>query len=299
MLKYAVASVQGVLIAHIDIPVLSWIYNKFAEAPLTILDLVCLLAAIPVTAVFKIAFDTAPFPDAAQASALQNAADVAALRTIFAASPMTAAIRSRPLAGMEEASFPLVPPTLNSVTDRWNFAANIIVYVSGFVVALCNAIKVMTPENEVAGIVSAVAYVPYCCADYGIGAPQTPIQRMNESLAVVSMAKTFADISLAGPGAEVEDGLVPLWKMLSPVTEVVVDILWMLPAFDPLADNTSSQTIAQAVANCAFNLTGLILLLAGGDPDEVTKAVLVAMAGETTALYGQGMLLSSFLPADN
>ncbi|WP_158912033.1 hypothetical protein [Granulicella sp. L56] len=57
---------QGILTKQIDIPVISWLYKQISGGdPLTILDLMCLLMAIPTTLLYKLTFGmpnaTAPF----------------------------------------------------------------------------------------------------------------------------------------------------------------------------------------------------------------------------------------------
>ena len=63
----ALAGFKKVLTAKIDIPIISWLYEKISGHPLTILDLLCLVAAVPVTIVYKLTFGikdaSAPFTD--------------------------------------------------------------------------------------------------------------------------------------------------------------------------------------------------------------------------------------------
>lgn len=74
----ALAGFQKVLTAVLDIPVISWIYQKISGAPLTLLDLFCLIMAVPTTIVYKLTFglpgDTAPF----------SSTDVTAIQQQFA-----------------------------------------------------------------------------------------------------------------------------------------------------------------------------------------------------------------------
>ena len=64
VVQILIEGVESLLDAPIDIPVISWLYKKFISGnePLTILDAVCLVAAIPATVVFKIAENEAPYP---------------------------------------------------------------------------------------------------------------------------------------------------------------------------------------------------------------------------------------------
>lgn len=61
----AIAGFQVMMNKPINIPVISWIYREVAHHPLTILDLFCLILAVPVTLLYKLTFGlphaTAPF----------------------------------------------------------------------------------------------------------------------------------------------------------------------------------------------------------------------------------------------
>jgi hypothetical protein len=63
----ALAGFQALLNKTIDIPVISWIYLKISDHPLTMLDLFCLTMAVPVTLIYKLTFGlpnaTPPFTD--------------------------------------------------------------------------------------------------------------------------------------------------------------------------------------------------------------------------------------------
>jgi hypothetical protein len=53
----------GLLVAPLDIPVLSWLYQTLFGAPLSFVDVVVLVAAIPVTIVYRVAFGVWPADD--------------------------------------------------------------------------------------------------------------------------------------------------------------------------------------------------------------------------------------------
>ncbi|MBR7832539.1 hypothetical protein KDL01_04675 [Actinospica durhamensis] len=55
VIAQTVRDVLGALDAKIDIPVLSWLYHELTDDDPTILDLICLVAAIPVTLVYRAA----------------------------------------------------------------------------------------------------------------------------------------------------------------------------------------------------------------------------------------------------
>ena len=87
---------MDILTATIDIPVLSWLYKQLTQEDLSFVDLLCLISAIPVTLIYKIATDKAPFPQGdAFTNGLINAKTFADIQAQFflpqTASPMTVA----------------------------------------------------------------------------------------------------------------------------------------------------------------------------------------------------------------
>ncbi|MGA2906055.1 MAG: hypothetical protein ABSD98_19690, partial [Candidatus Korobacteraceae bacterium] len=63
----ALAGFQALFNKQIDIPVIGWVYSKISDHPLTMLDLFCLIIALPVTLIYKLTFGlpngTPPFTD--------------------------------------------------------------------------------------------------------------------------------------------------------------------------------------------------------------------------------------------
>lgn len=83
MFKLLIEGILDLLDAPLHIPILSWLYKKISGGnQLSILDLLCLVGAIPVTIIYKVSFDKAPFPDDKKTNALINASDWTALKTV-------------------------------------------------------------------------------------------------------------------------------------------------------------------------------------------------------------------------
>ncbi|MFD0861679.1 hypothetical protein ACFQ1M_05640 [Sungkyunkwania multivorans] len=78
-----VEGVIEILNAKLDIPVLSWLYKEITGNDLTILDVVCLIVAIPGTIIYKLAAEKAPFPDNAMTQSLIDAKSWDALKAVF------------------------------------------------------------------------------------------------------------------------------------------------------------------------------------------------------------------------
>ena len=63
ILEVAVRSVEKILNAEISIPFFSYLYKKISGDELSVNDLICLLIAVPMTALYKIGEGEAPFKD--------------------------------------------------------------------------------------------------------------------------------------------------------------------------------------------------------------------------------------------
>ena len=89
--KLAIEAIKSILTAHIDIPVITWLYEHVIApgSKLTILDVSCLIAAVPATVLCKLVADKAPF-SSAQADALSEAETLDSFQAIASAQFRTA-----------------------------------------------------------------------------------------------------------------------------------------------------------------------------------------------------------------
>ncbi|WP_167514681.1 hypothetical protein, partial [Mesorhizobium intechi] len=92
VVRLAIKALSSILNAHIDIPVITWLYENIVApgSKLTILDVSCLIAAIPATVMCKLALDRAPFSSAAAQTLCQAEsfeAFMGAIRAEFGGAP--------------------------------------------------------------------------------------------------------------------------------------------------------------------------------------------------------------------
>jgi hypothetical protein len=301
------AVVQGVLStldAPIDIPVLSWIYQKYAGAPLSFMDLACLITAIPATIIYKIAHGAAPFPDTATTTALIDAPDFATIRTILAqpaAEQASAATRAAlsGAAALGGGGNALVAPVLGSAGDNWKFSANVLALAASVGVSIFSGIKIYYPTSAVASVGNALFYIPYCSPDFGIATPQSWDQIMNEAITGISIVKALVDISLFKFVKGGENGaFLTFWSEASPFVEYAISTAWMVPTIWALSRSTSLETIVSVAANVSFNATGIISLGAIFDPESISKGIFTGVVVATILAYGAGIFASSFLSSD-
>lgn len=75
IVEYMLDLLRDIMTHEIKIPFLSQLYQKIAGAPLSLLDCIALIAAVPATAIYKIAFGSAPFSDKTAVETFKKAID--------------------------------------------------------------------------------------------------------------------------------------------------------------------------------------------------------------------------------
>lgn len=267
ILQAVAQGILGVLEAPISIPVLSPIYQAIAGAPLSALDLACLVVAIPTTILYKVAMNAAPFPDDATTTALIQAPDWTTLQSLVAGS--TGARTGATLAASD--ATPDLMATLLQV-------ANGVAMIGGVFVAAFAALKwplqqLPVPVIPVSLRVCAVAaYLPYIAPNI-VGAFNNPGEwyvAMNDAMTLLGLAKTCADNSPLC--------IVSKWSdEISPIVECCINAVWLAPAMGSLAAANPPQASDYTgyVANLLFDYGGILA--------PATSAKLV---GEEVAAYG-------------
>lgn len=83
IMEVLVEGVLAVLDTPVDIPVISWLYKEITGNDLSLLDVLCLVIAIPSTLIYKLAHNKAPYPDNAFTSGLTHAGSWQELQKMF------------------------------------------------------------------------------------------------------------------------------------------------------------------------------------------------------------------------
>jgi hypothetical protein len=91
LLRVVSSAIIDILDASIDIPIISWIYKLITGSDRAMLDLVCLVCAIPATLTYKLVKNAPPFPDDDHTTALMKASDFASLSKLLRGSTATSA----------------------------------------------------------------------------------------------------------------------------------------------------------------------------------------------------------------
>lgn len=85
IVKDLTAAVIEELSKPISIPIISKLYKEVADEELSIMDLICLVAAVPATLLYKAITQNTPFPDNATTNALIQAKDFQSIQKVMSA----------------------------------------------------------------------------------------------------------------------------------------------------------------------------------------------------------------------
>ncbi|MCX8961600.1 hypothetical protein EHW64_10675 [Erwinia psidii] len=249
------------LTATIDIPVISWLYKKLTGDDLSFLDLICFIAAIPATVVYKIACNETPFSnDDPFTQGLLAAQNFDQVRSEFFVNPTVAAQSSKALVLSEQ-------PVLD------DHRLKVFGFVSGFF-ALAGSIGLIiattrqraggdempVSQKKTLALVAAVSNVAYVSPNIATlinAATDTWWQQMNNVLTSISIIKGFVNIPLATlPGNTA--------STISAGVESVINLLWNIPVILNVIENknkyntTYKSLIPETIANFSFNFGGML-----------------------------------------
>jgi hypothetical protein len=268
IVKIAIEGIIDLLDAPIEIPILSKIYKDITKDDLSFLDLVCLITAIPVTLIYKIAANRTPFSqnEADQLEAMPNYKSLKTRLTCPKARP-----GRRSLAAAQDIDWSAL---LNSLTIAAGFAG----MFGAFGVALVGGLKktetkVGLPPPAPLRYLAASLYLPYVAPDL-IGAFSNPAgwgTILNDFVTVVAIGKTFADNVdvLSAPG--------PWSQYISPFAESLINLVWLVPAAGIITAVSSPKTsdFLSFAGNMVFDLGGGITV---GSEEKIIGDAKVAAA---------------------
>ena len=187
---------------EVHIPVLSTVYKTFVGKELNLLDVACLLMAIPLNIIYKIVNDgNAPFPDNDATTALINAAT---FKDFILAMPNAAPSQTQ--ATMLQDNKQVWNDTTNTF---WNLIGNSCALGGSVAVSILGALKIALPTSKAVAVFYGVFYIPYV-APNAIAVVQNfynPSENwynyMAAGLAAAGLIKSLVDIKLVQPAAPV------------------------------------------------------------------------------------------------
>jgi hypothetical protein len=291
-----------VLTATIDIPVISSLYKLISDDDLSILDVVCLVAAIPVTLVYKAVTGSTPFPKGdAFTDGLLNASSFAEVQSQFYA-PQTPRAAG-PTAALQMSA--ATPPVLDDHKVKiFGLVAGISSLFGSIVLAYVSLVqktlevlglesaypKMLASLGATANVVYVSPNIPSLINAEAKTDPRYWYVQLNNALTGVSIAKGIVAIPLADSKG------VPMW--LFPGAETVLNIVWNVPVIMNIVDNkdewdtTYKSLIPESIGNFAFNIGGMMELPIALVKDIKAKAIMVLAQDLLMVSYGGLMIVA-------
>ncbi|SFD81379.1 hypothetical protein SAMN05518672_103322 [Chitinophaga sp. CF118] len=271
-----VDGVVAALTTPLDIPVISSIYKKFSGSDLTLLDLTCLIVAIPVTIIYKLVAEETPFPDDSFTQSLIDATDYTTIQNLYSGNSN--------LAVADDGG--ATPVQIITLT------LGIAGYFGSIAMIIMTAVKDAYPQSAAVCTVYALAYLPYIAPNISITKPSTQAWYvvMDEIITVISVIKTFSDITLYKydkNDPEASEALTK-WAKASPYVELVINVIWEVPTIGFIANSQDAGTVAGFLGNTSFNVGGILTPVS--DEGYVMVGILLLVG-----FYGEMMLVQALL----
>ena len=311
----ALAGISGfireTLTAPINIPVISWLYGKISGGePFTLLDLVCLVAAIPGTIVYKILEGKAPFPDSDPSTQqLINAPDRATIQSIWA-QPLNSV--NNGLLGHGSSG-----GQTESVYDIAVKVSNIFGLIGSVGISMTTTDKSgIIPElqdNEWLNLINTVCFLLYAVPDI-----TQSTQKLNSNVTWYDLMNTeMTYMAVLKSGVDAVCGFFPkkdwgkLWLDISPSADFAINLMWQVPTTASCVYSIKSDSSKQNIANqaivtaggSAFDLSGVLSLAlqgAQGIVDPTTRSATIGGVCAAISLFnlcwGVSCILNSWGP---
>ncbi|UOE46242.1 hypothetical protein MTO98_17725 [Mucilaginibacter sp. SMC90] len=295
--------VDGILLllnATIQIPVISVLYRRFVGKDLSLMDLGCLLGAIPITIIYKLINDNeAPFPDDDTTNAILNATSFADLQQVYAstvapakASPAQMTLQSAAISSDSKLDKILV------------LSANIAGCVGALTQTFITTMKKTRPNkdnvfaNKFATVVNGIAYFFYAAPDI-MG--QIPDLQKDKWWAITN--EIITDLMVVKVLVDTRVNITPLnspqqnaWNPKSPWIDCVGNILWQIPTTAASYDSENENLAGRLGfwGGTCFDLNGMMSPLIDKLPQGTEPETLVGLgiAGLLNLAYG-GMAVAS------
>ncbi len=278
VMEVMLSEIKDVLNATLNIPVISYFYKKMTKTndnpdgdELSALDLFCLIAAIPVTVIYKAVKQEAPFSSEDPSTiALHNATDMASLQQAVNALPTLSSVQ---------------PGTVGhggSGKNVLNIVGSITAGVGAIVIDFCVLIKsgferIPTPAevnaNKVLSVIQGVGFMGYVLPDMIDGVKQgglaaytkdTWFEGMNNLCTYLSVVKAVIDAASPMLPANFGD---PYGAVVGPSMDGYLNVAWQFPTVFELLHQLQEHgkfvpadinAIVSCIGGTFFDLSGLL-----------------------------------------
>ena len=269
--------------ATIDIPILSSFYKKISGDPFSLLDLGCLVTAIPLTVAYKVIAGAAPFPDDATTTALAAAPDFASFQAICNGTSALASRQTSRLVG----SAAIAP----SINKKFGLSAGIVAWAGAGVQSIVAPLKKKFPALPGLSPVNSVAYLLYVTPDLVGQIPDLQHKKwwavFNNVVADLMLIKTVSDACIDKSGA-ITQARKDSWNAVSPWVDCVGNVIWEVPTTAAFVDpeNRNTPGLLAVVGGSAFDCNGILSPLIADDSDPVTWTIVLIVATLFNDCYG-------------
>ena len=292
VLQTLAQGVLDLLTAKIDIPVLSSLYQELTGDDLSILDVLCLVAAIPVTLGYKLIAAAAPFPADATTAALIAAPDFATIRSVCDGEAVAADLGAALGGGPSH--------TTNQIMV---LAAGIGSAVGATVLAITPPLAKKYPNAPVIPVINSLFYLLYVAPDVIGQIPDLKNKKwwaiMNEVLTDLMVVKALVDMSvkLTPTGSTAKT----LWTPVTPWLDCGGNLIWQVPTTAAWCDRENwnvAGDLGFAGGTC-FDMNGIFSPLLADDSDPDSFAAAAILAGFLNLAYGALSCAASALTFDS
>jgi hypothetical protein len=273
------------LVAPIDIPLLSWLYkNTITDGDeLSALDLACLVAAIPATLMFKAVTNRNPFPDSNHTKALIAATNFDTITQLLSESQGKS---SNLIAVDKEVTAEVKPTTGDTVVACLKLSSYSINGLNAGLSILKHTglDKTATPIRAISICFWFAANLPGII-DRHLAKKRTWTLKMSTLLNILSCAKCLADntpIYLLGPVEE-------LWGVASPVVGSILGIVSFVPPIASVYDKeslTAVETFGLSSALCS-STSGMLAVLTSKYIEPDTRLISIFLSTALTVASGE------------
>jgi hypothetical protein len=287
LFKLIADGIMALLDFSIDIPVISWLYKLITGDNLTMLDLACLVGAIPATLIYKLIMNENPFPDDDFTNALIDAPDASTITRILSSGKAHPTLK----ADNASASKSVAGPVLRAVeidsdkvaraTSALYFAAagaTLLVIITNFAKDAGDGSSPPTLWLGALNYCSVLVYAsPNIIGGFSNVSRWTTI--MNDIIMIFWATKAGID--------NINHDKV--WQQkISPVLEFLYNLVWFVPAAGFYIEGDCDEYCL--VANCMFDFSGVLaiaqLFRNSKNPEaKVASAIAFVTAQELNKVY--------------
>jgi hypothetical protein len=273
IVQILIQGLSNVIDTPIDIPVISWLYHLITGDDLSLLDLSCLVVAIPVTITLKLLNGETPFPDNSFTSALKGAKSFDEIKKLFV---------TQVQAGVEVGT----GSELSAAGDVRKFFAQALYASAAFgslLFAMFAAAKAGSPTTVISalhGVSFLLTTAPSLTASLLTSPKQTWWQVMAEVVYGLSVVQKIIDVVSTSRNWE-------FWDEISIYFDAILGVAGMMPAIPPIVTTKDApQTIGLTLANFSWNLNLVVGLGINFKEDPETSAVLLGFRLLCIRFYG-------------